>query len=105
MGEEAGIQITKTAEGQLIYTIENSQNAAGSSLYNTIETPKGGQYQILLPDGSKVWLNAASSLRYPANLTAMNERRVELKGEAYFEVKKLITNHLLSQQISRKLKS
>ncbi|TKC60221.1 FecR family protein [Pedobacter hiemivivus] len=88
LGEQAGIQITKTADGQLIYTIEDSQNAAGSSLYNTIETPKGGQYQILLPDGSKVWLNAASSLRYPANLTAMNERRVELKGEAYFEVKK-----------------
>lgn len=89
LGEEAGILITKAADGQLIYSIENSQNAAGSSLYNTIETPKGGQYQILLPDGSKVWLNAASSLKYPANLTAINERRVELKGEAYFEVAKV----------------
>ncbi|TCC97782.1 FecR family protein [Pedobacter hiemivivus] len=89
LGEQAGILITKTADGQLIYTIEDSQNNAGSSLYNTIETPKGGQYQILLPDGSKVWLNAASSLRYPANLTAMKERRVELKGEAYFEVAKV----------------
>lgn len=87
--EQAGIQITKTADGQLIYTIEDSKNNAGSSLYNTIETPKGGQYQILLPDGSKVWLNAASSLKYPANLTAMKERRVELKGEAYFEVAKV----------------
>lgn len=53
--------------------------------YATLTTPKGGQYQITLPDGSKVWLNAASSLKYPTKFTG-NERKVELTGEAYFEI-------------------
>jgi ferric-dicitrate binding protein FerR (iron transport regulator) len=55
--------------------------------YNTIATPRGGQYRIILPDGSKVWLNAASSLRFPAAFTGI-ERTVELTGEAYFEIVK-----------------
>lgn len=66
-------------------------NASGSSakeiLYNTIATPRGGQYQIELPDGSQVWLNAASSLHFPTAF-AGKERRVEITGEAYFEVAK-----------------
>ena len=69
--------------GQLAY------NKGGASqtevLYNTISTPRGGQYQLVLADGSKVWLNAASSLRFPTAFTG-KERRVELKGEGYFEV-------------------
>ena len=63
--------------------------AAGSSdatAYNTISTPSGGQYQVYLPDGTKVWLNAASSLKYPGSFATLKERRVELTGEAYFEV-------------------
>lgn len=55
--------------------------------YNTITTPRGGQYQVELPDGSRVWINAASSLRFPTAFTG-NERRVEINGEAYFEVAK-----------------
>jgi transmembrane sensor len=59
----------------------------GEPVYNKIETPIGGKYQINLPDGTKVWLNAASSLRYPVVFTGA-ERRVELTGEGYFEVSK-----------------
>lgn len=58
--------------------------------YNTITTPKGGQYEIILPDGSKVWLNAASSLHFPTAFTE-KERRVKMSGEAYFEVAKQTT--------------
>ncbi len=53
--------------------------------YNTIETPVGGKFQLNLADGSKVWLNSASSLRFPVRFTD-DTREVELKGEAYFEV-------------------
>jgi ferric-dicitrate binding protein FerR (iron transport regulator) len=53
--------------------------------YNTITTPKGGQYQLVLADGSRIWLNAATSLRFPVAFPG-KERRVELAGEGYFEV-------------------
>jgi transmembrane sensor len=82
---QAGVKIVKKADGQLVYDAKNSADAADHS-YNTIETPRGGQYQVVLPDGSKVWLNAATTLRYPANFAGLKERHVELNGEAYFEV-------------------
>jgi len=81
----AGVKIIKKSDGHLVYTVENNVQKAGD-IYNTIETPRGGQYQIVLPDGSKVWLNAATTLRYPANFKGLKERHVELDGEAYFEV-------------------
>ncbi|TRW21083.1 FecR family protein [Flavobacterium zepuense] len=83
IAKQSGTTISKTADGQVIYT------NTGKSLalqYNTIETPKGGEYQVVLPDGSKVWLNAASSLKYPTSFSSLKERNVELTGEAYFEV-------------------
>src|SRR5205085_8468031 len=55
--------------------------------YNTMTTPRGRQFQLLLPDGTNVWLDAASSIRYPTAFTG-NERNVEITGEAYFEVAK-----------------
>lgn len=86
VAEQAGVQITKTKDGELIYTTAK-QHAALPEVFNTIETPRGGQYRIKLPDGTQVWLNASSSLKYPAVFTG-NSRTVELKGEAYFEVAK-----------------
>lgn len=90
LAEQAGIIITKTKDGQLVYTVANqgTSTVERQTVMNTIATPKGGQYQINLPDGTKVWLNAASSLRYPTVFTG-TERRVSLTGEAYFEVAKV----------------
>lgn len=86
---QANVQITKTADGQLVYTIvENNSGSTSALEYNTIETPNGGRYEIALPDGTHVWMNAASSLKYPASFASLKERRVKLQGEAYFEVAK-----------------
>lgn len=92
-GDQSGIIIgdeIRYENGEII--ADNHKNQGDSPLsmaYNTVTTPKGGQYQIVLPDGSKVWLNSASSLRYPSTFAA-DRREVELtEGEAYFEVSKL----------------
>jgi transmembrane sensor len=89
ISDKDGLKISRTKDGQLVYTIINQDDLKANSTiaFNTIQTPKGGQYQVILPDGTKVWLNAASSLKYPEVFTG-NERRVELTGEAYFEVAK-----------------
>jgi ferric-dicitrate binding protein FerR (iron transport regulator) len=64
-----------------------SKNRRAATLYNMLVTPRGGEYQVKLSDGTKVWLNAASSLRYPTQFNG-EERKVFLSGEAYFEVAK-----------------
>lgn len=89
--KQSGVLVTKTSDGQLVYTIEEQishKNSGTKSQTNTISTPRGGQYQINLPDGTMVWLNAASELKFPLSFAALKERRVKLTGEAYFEVKK-----------------
>jgi ferric-dicitrate binding protein FerR (iron transport regulator) len=82
---EGGTKISKLNDGQLVYNILEEKPT--QVLYNTVTTPRGGQYQLLLADGSKVWLNSASSIRFPVSFVR-NERRVEVSGEAYFEVAK-----------------
>ncbi len=77
--------IKKSANGQLVY--DASAVTATEITYNTIATPNGGEYEVILPDGSHVWLNAASSIRFPAAFTGTS-RKVEINGEAYLEIVK-----------------
>lgn len=74
--------IAQSMPGQLFYT---QTSATGPFLYNQLSTPRGGRYRVILSDGTRIWLNAASDLRYPVAFTGP-ERRIELSGEAYFEV-------------------
>lgn len=83
--QKSGIRIEKNDKGELIYSVINSSVDPTDILKNTISTPNGGQYRVCLPDGSLVWLNAASKLTFPTLFTG-DSRIVELSGEAYFEV-------------------
>ncbi|MFD2936715.1 FecR family protein [Spirosoma flavum] len=90
IAKQADMIISKTADGQLVYemaksAVSSSVEPTYTSVYNTITTPRGGKFRVVLPDGSKVWLNAASSLKYPTKFRE-SERNVELNGEAYFEI-------------------
>jgi transmembrane sensor len=83
LAREGNVQVTKQRNGQLVYKVIATANAPIT--YNTLSTPKGGQYQLVLPDGSQVWLNAASSVRFPTSFSG-TERIVTITGEVYFEV-------------------
>lgn len=79
-------KVIKSENGQLQYQ-STGNSEKHTVLYNTLSIPRGGQYKLVLPDGTAVWLNAASSLKYPTSFTG-KERIVQLEGEAYFEVAK-----------------
>lgn len=85
LSQQGGTKVIKLANGQLEYA--TNKGTGTETVYNTMSTPVGGQYQLTLPDGSKVWLNASSSIHYPTSFT-QNERRVTITGEAYFEITK-----------------
>ncbi len=88
LAQQGNIKVIKLGNGSLSYSTLNAPSSSAGPrhvLYNTISTPRGGQYQILLEDGSKVWLNALSSLRFPLSF-AGQERDVDLTGEGYFEI-------------------
>jgi transmembrane sensor len=79
----AGSGVNAVLQGNQL-TYDNARNASPGT-YNTLSTPRGAQFRLVLPDGSRVWLNAASSIRYPTAFTG-NERAVSINGEAYFEI-------------------
>ncbi|MEJ0107166.1 MAG: FecR domain-containing protein [Bacteroidota bacterium] len=86
LANQGNATILKVDNGKLAYnTIKGEDNKVVA--YNTVATPRGGQYMIVLPDETKVWLNAASSIRFPTAFTG-TERNVEITGEVYFEVTK-----------------
>ncbi len=92
---QGAMRVIKLGSGQLAYqpakggspsaSISSPAGAPDPLLYNEIATPRGGFYQLILPDGSKVWLDAASSLRFPTTFSGA-QRLVELRGEAYFDI-------------------
>jgi len=83
IAQQGNVQILKLGNGQLAYQQQPGTNAA--TLWNTVSTPSGGDYQVILPDGTKAWLNAASAIVFPAAFTG-KERQVTVRGEVYFEV-------------------
>lgn len=86
-----GVNITKSKNGILVYDFNSGHTIVPGKL-NVLSTPRGGQYQVILPDGSKVWLNAESELQFPSTFNGLGERKVLLKGEAYFEVAQIKSN-------------
>lgn len=88
ISQQGSMKVQKLDNGLLAYTVNGKQVTENDeAFYNTISTPRGGQYQVTLSDGTKVWLNAASSIRFPVLFTGA-ERKVEITGEAYLEVAK-----------------
>ena len=88
ISQQGETKVQKLINGVLAYSINGKQVLENDeAFFNTIITPRGGQYQVTLSDGTKVWLNAASSIRFPVVFTG-TERKVEITGEAYFEVAK-----------------
>ena len=90
LANQSDVKVTKTGNGVVVYefnkpTRDQTENTLPE--INTITTPRGGQYQVVLGDGSHVWLNAASSIRFPQAFNGP-QRLVEISGEAYFEVAK-----------------
>lgn len=97
-----GVTVSKVADGVLSINTSDFSDAEFNRM-NTIKTPPGGQYNLILPDGTKVWLNASSILKFP-NVFDQKARQVDLTGEAYFEVaqKKTQSNLLVPFYVDSK---
>ncbi|GGH05802.1 FecR family protein [Pedobacter zeae] len=86
VANQSGVEVIKTKSGELLYRFTGNSTAEAAAI-NTVSTPRGGQYHLILVDGTEVWLNASSSVRFPTAFVG-KERKVEVTGEAYFEVAK-----------------
>lgn len=84
IAQQPGVSIDQSDSGLLAYHAIHS-NMQQKMQYNTLVTPKGGQYRLILPDGTRVWLNAASSIKFPTAFIG-DTRAVNITGEVYFEV-------------------
>ncbi|MDM1294195.1 DUF4974 domain-containing protein [Sphingobacterium sp. N143] len=85
--DNGSFEIVKSAQGTISYRTKAGLPSTLQIAYNTIITPRGGEYKLQLADGTKIWLNAATTLRYPIRFD-VHERKIQLQGEAYFEVAK-----------------
>jgi transmembrane sensor len=83
LAQQGNTEILKQKDGQIIYQADETGQGIVSN--NTIQTPKGKQHELILPDGSRVWLNALSKLDFPSAFTG-KDRKVSLSGEAYFDI-------------------
>lgn len=83
--QNKSFSVEKQKDGLLVFNANHIIAKEKNTGFNKIETPRGGIYQVILPDGSHVWLNSASSITFPTQFTE-SERKVSIKGEAYFEV-------------------
>jgi len=89
LAKQTGLEVSKTENGQLVYTVYPPLSALGMTEgFHTLSTSRGEQYSVVLPDGSQVWLNAESSIKYPTSFARQGSRRVSLTGEGYFEISK-----------------
>ena len=92
----AGNTTVKKEGNTLVY--DRQKNGEGEEEYNRLITPRGGEYAVVLADGTKVWVNAESELRYPVQFSG-TERKVYLKGEAYFAVTKQVTKKVITRTV------
>lgn len=105
LASAGNMKVIKVNNGMLAYQQEEAGTNQRSKIkdqrleMNTLAVPRGGQYQLTLSDGTKVWLNAASSIRYPVAFTG-KERVVEVTGEAYFEVAKNVDMPFIVKTLS-----
>jgi ferric-dicitrate binding protein FerR (iron transport regulator) len=100
IAHQGGTTVSKSDSGKLDYS---ALTQVRDIVYNMLTTPRGGQYKLRLPDGTDVWLNAASSIKYPTAFTG-KERKVEVTGEAYFEVARNMAMPFIVQTGEQELK-